>query len=79
MNMLRLIGTIDEQHRLTAEVPATVPAGQVEVVLVLPSDQEDEVSEAWMAGIAREWEAELSDPREDIYTINDGEPVDGAR
>jgi hypothetical protein len=31
-----------------------------------------------MAGVAREWEAELSDPREDLYSLADGEPVDAA-
>ncbi|HET6252278.1 MAG TPA: hypothetical protein VFE47_31620 [Tepidisphaeraceae bacterium] len=34
---------------------------------------------AWTMGIAHEWRAELSDPREDIYTIEDGEPIDGTR
>jgi len=37
---------------------------------------EDEAGENWMAGIAREWHDELSDPREDIYTLADGVPVD---
>ena len=26
-------------------------------------------------GVARQWEDELSDPRQDIYTLADGEPV----
>ena len=30
---LSLIGQVDEHHRLTAEVPATVPAGPVKVLL----------------------------------------------
>jgi hypothetical protein len=37
---------------------------------------EDESDEAWEFGIAREWAATLRDPREDIYTLADGEPVD---
>ncbi len=28
-----------------------------------------------MAGVLREWEAVWLDPREDIYTLADGEPV----
>ena len=37
---------------------------------------EDEVGENWLAGIAREWHDELSDPREDSYSLADGVPVD---
>lgn len=33
----------------------------------------------WTEGIAREWHDELADPREDIYTLADGEPVDESR
>jgi hypothetical protein len=39
------------------------------------SNEEDEAGTAWAMGIANEWSAELSDTREDIYTLNDGEPV----
>ena len=35
--------------------------------------------EAWMTGIAREWAEEWGDPREDLYTIADGEAIDGPR
>ena len=79
MKKIELVGRVDEQHRLSAEVPADLSPGVVKVVLILPSGEEDEAGDAWMAGIAREWEAELSDPREDIYTVTDGEPIDGTR
>jgi hypothetical protein len=29
-----------------------------------------------MTGVANEWAGELSDVRQDIYTLADGEPVD---
>jgi hypothetical protein len=38
---------------------------------------EEEFSDDWMSGIGREWAAELSDPREDIYALEDGMPMDG--
>jgi len=79
MKTIKVLGRVDEQHRLFAEVPATVPPGPIEVTLVLPYTDEDEAGRAWMEGIAREWADELSDPREDMYTLEDGEPVDGAR
>jgi hypothetical protein len=78
MKTIKLIGHVDENHRLCAEVPPTVMPGPVEVVVVLPAESEDDISKAWTAGIAREW-AEFDDPREDIYTLEDGEPIDGAR
>ena len=79
MTTIKVIGQIDEQHRLTAAVPHTVAPGQVEIVVLVPSEHEDEAGWAWMSGIAREWEAELSDPREDIYSLADGEPLDATR
>ena len=41
--------------------------------------EEDEGGQAWMAGISREWEADWLDPREDIYSLEDGEPLHAAR
>jgi hypothetical protein len=76
MKAIELIGEIDEQHRLHADVPAEIPVGQVRVI-VLPV--EDEAGSLWAQGVAAEWSAELSDPREDIYTLADGKPVNAAR
>ena len=78
MRTIRLTGRVDEHRRLSADVPAGVEPGPVELELLLPSE-EDEAGQQWARGVAREWEAELSDPRQDIYTLSDGEPVDGAR
>lgn len=77
MKAIELIGDIDEQHRLHARVPAEIPAGQVRVIVFLPG--EDEAGTLWANGVASEWSAELSDPREDIYTLDDGQPVNAAR
>ena len=79
MKEIKLKGRVDASHRLTAEVPTEVQPGEVDVVLFLSQEQEDVAEGAWAAGIAREWAADWSDPREDIYTITDGEPVDGPR
>jgi hypothetical protein len=81
MKTIRLIGHVDEQHRLCAEVPSILAPGPVEVVVVLPPDHEDDAGDAWTSGIACQWAAELGDPREDLYTntIADGEPIDGLR
>lgn len=79
MATIRLMGRVDEQHRLSAEVPPSIAAGVVEVTIVVPEADDDEAAREWEKGVAREWSSELADPREDIYTLNDGEPIDGSR
>ncbi len=79
MKTLKLTGKVDEQHRLTASVPADVPPGIVDIVVTLSGSNEDDAGAAWMQGVAGAWSTELSDPREDLYTLSDGEPVDGSR
>jgi hypothetical protein len=76
MKAIALIGDIDEQHRLRAQVPQDLPAGQVRVIMLLPD--EDEAGGLWETGVAREWSAELSDARQDIYSLEDGQPVNAA-
>ncbi len=73
--MIQLTGHVDEQHRLSADVPSSVQPGKVRLLLMTPND-EDEAGLAWADGIAREWAAELSDPREDVYSLSDGRPLD---
>ncbi len=74
-----------ELEGTAAEIRAQLPdfAGQRLHVTVRPTDtettDEDAGGQGWMAGVSREWEAEWLDPREDIYTLEDGEPVDAAR
>jgi hypothetical protein len=74
MGMHTVRGHVDDDHVLTAKVPNSIPPGPV-TVLVAPRSQEDDAGDAWMAGIAHEWADDLGDPRQDIYTLADGEPV----
>ena len=77
MKAIELIGDIDEQHRLHAKVPNEIPAGQVRLIVFLP--REDEAGSVWADGVTSEWSAELSDSREDIYTLEDGQPLNATR
>jgi len=77
LKALELMGKVDAKHQLQAQMPEALPPGLVRIIVLIP--QEDEAGGAWMQGIAREWAAELHDPREDIYTLEDGKPVDAAR
>jgi hypothetical protein len=74
MQTVRVIGEVDAQHRLAATVPDSIGPGTVEIVVIARQAGEDDAGDNWMMGIAREWESELSDPREDIYTLADGVP-----
>ena len=84
MKALEFVAEVDTQHRLYLELPHT-PAGPVRVLVLVPepqepaSEAEDTVNAVWMQAITREWQEELADPREDIYTLEDGDPIDAAR
>ena len=73
MKIIELIGDIDGQHGLHARIPA----GQVRVIVFLAG--KDEAGRLWANGVASEWSAELADPREDIYSLDDDHPVNAAR
>ena len=79
MPEFRILGNVDAAHHLSASVPDGIGPGQVEIVLIVPPTDEDDAGAAWMEGIAREWQDELCDPLQDIYTLEDGDPVDGAK
>lgn len=38
-------------------------------------EPEDESEKSWMQLVAHEWQAELMDEREDIYSLEDGVPA----
>jgi hypothetical protein len=77
MKAIELIGDIDEQHRLQAQVPVEVPAGPVRLIVLLPD--EDDAGFAWARGLDREWLDDLRDTRQDVYTLEDGQAVNAPR
>jgi len=77
MKAIELIGHVDEQHRLHVELPAELPPGPVKVFLS-PATEEDAEGD-WRALINHVWARDWSDPREDIYTLEDGEPSHESR
>lgn len=79
MTTLKLMACVDDQHQLSALMPSELPAGPVEIIDTLPGDDEDEAGAARAASIAHAWTDELNDSQEDIYTLDDGEPIDGRR
>ncbi len=79
MAAMKVFGQVDQSHRLSAIVPESIEPGPVEILVIRPERDEDDAGAAWAEGIAHEWQAELNDPREDLYTLADGEPVDESR
>jgi hypothetical protein len=77
MKAIELTGDIDDQHRLQVRMPEEVPAGPVRLIVLLP--EEDEAGGAWARGVSKEWVDELGDPRQDIYALEDGQPVNAPR
>lgn len=78
MKALEFLVDVDEQQKLDIPLPKEWSQRQVHVIL-LAHEAEDAGEELWMRGLAREWAAELADEREDIYTLEDGEPTHATR
>ena len=74
---IELIGDVDAEHYLKAPVPEDLPAGPVRLLVLVP--EQDQAEEIWMPAVASEWSEDLSDPCQDLYTLEDGQPLDGAR
>jgi hypothetical protein len=77
MRPIELIGHVDDQHRLHVELPAELPPGPVKVLLSSATKEDEEGN--WRALINQAWARDWNDPREDIYTLEDGEPSHGSR
>ena len=79
MKTIRIRGVVDEDHQFRATLPPSLPPGPVDVLVVVPGDNELHRSLDWMSHVAREWKAKLNLTEEDLYNPSDGEPVDGTR
>jgi len=77
MKAITVVGQVDDEHRLTVDVPKNIPAGPVRVTIETLSPVPDLEEDWWANEVAQSWAQEWSDPREDIYTLEDGEPVNG--
>ena len=77
MQPIELTGHVDEQHQLHIELPADIPPGPVKVT-VRPATEDDEEGD-WLALINHSWAQDWNDPAEDIYTLEDGKPLDETR
>ncbi len=80
MQAIEMRAHVDHEHRLSVTLPPGTPPGQVRVIVLLPDVETGDAAEAvWAQGVAREWAADWADPREDIYSLADGEPTYATR
>lgn len=74
---IEVTGTVDERNQLRLDevLPVNGPR-RVRVIVLYPVDDEwDELE--WLAAAARNPAfADLADPAEDIYTLDDGKPFE---
>ena len=70
VSVVKLAGNVNEDRRLSALVPCSIPPGPV-TVLILPASPEDDDASLWTAGIAQQWADDLNDRAQDIYTLTD--------
>jgi hypothetical protein len=77
MKTIEVMGHVDEQHRLSGSVPPDIEPGPVRVQLMIesPADESELAGPTWEQAIAADWSEDWLDPREDIYTLQDGKPV----
>jgi len=73
MRAIETIATVDDEHHLALDqpLPANV-ARRVRVLILLADDSEIAEGEWLRAASSNPSFAFLNDPREDIYTVNDG-------
>ena len=74
MKTVKVSGSVDENHQLSALLPADISPGPV-TVLIVADPEEDDAGHVWAEAIARQWVDDLSDPRQDIYSLADGEAL----
>jgi hypothetical protein len=79
MKAFEFFAEVDAQRRVQIALPPTVMPGTVRIIVLAQETDEEETDALWMQGVAREWADELADTRQDIYTLEDGEPIDAAR
>ncbi len=74
LKAIEVTGIVDEEHRLHLDEPLSlVGPGRVRVIILV---EDTEISEEeWLHAVSKNPAFDfLKDPREDIYTIEDGQP-----
>jgi hypothetical protein len=77
MKAIEVTATVDEQGQLHLDQPLKVTkSGHVRALLLFPEDDEIDEMEWLKAAASNPVFAFLHAPEEDIYTLEDGKPLD---
>lgn len=77
MKAVEVTGTVNEKGELHLDQPlAVTKSGCVRVILLFPEPEEIDEHEWLKAAANNPVFAFLHDPEEDIYTLEDGKPLD---
>lgn len=79
LSAIELAGTIDEHHQIQLDEPLPIEPSKRVRVIVLYSNN-DEISEKdWLRAASKNSAFDfLKDSSEDIYTLEDGKPLENA-
>jgi hypothetical protein len=80
MHAIEMTARIDSRRHLRLDEDLPVESqGRVRVIILFPETDEPSEQEWLQAAAANQAFADLADPAEDIYTIEDGKPFVDAR
>lgn len=75
MKAIETSGQFDEQGTLRIEFPLSLKNQKVKLIILIP-EREDIEEEEWLSAIDKNAAFDfLHDPKEDIYTLEDGRPI----
>lgn len=76
MKAIEITGKIDNKGILTIDQPLKLHNKQVKIIILIP-EEEDEMDDAlWLQAVSSNPAFDfLKEEEEDIYTIEDGEPI----
>jgi hypothetical protein len=76
MKAIEITGKIDNKGILTIDRPLKLHNKQVKIIILIP-EEEDEMDDAlWLQAVSSNPAFDfLEEEEEDIYTIEDGEPI----
>jgi hypothetical protein len=76
MKAIETTGQFDEEGKLHIELPLSLRNQKVKLIILIPEEDDIEEDE-WLTVIEKNEAFDfLHDPEEDIYSLDDGEPIE---
>ena len=76
MKAIEITGKIDNEGILTIDQPLKLHNKQVKIIILIPEEEDEMDDTLWLQAISSNSAFDfLEEEEEDIYTIEDGEPI----